>query len=74
MKTSIIVIIIINKQIKFKPNFDKIKQFEQLLFSVSDRYCRNDCIKLSLGASPNKQNITKALDSCIRKQEHDIKP
>ena len=32
MKTSIIVIIIINKQIKFKPTFDKIKQFEQLLF------------------------------------------
>ena len=40
-------------------------------FSVSDRHCRNECIKLSLGASPNKQqDITKALDSSIGKKEH----
>ena len=42
-------------------------------FSVSDRYCRNDYIKLNLDTFSNEHKITKAFDGCIEKLEHDLK-
>ena len=55
------------KKKKKQPYFWPDKAVWTTSFYVFDRYCRNDCIKLTLGASPNKQNITKTLDSCIGK-------
>ena len=69
MKTSkkkkIIIIITTNKQIRFKPTFDKIKQFEQLFQFPIDTVetIASNCHWVHRQIN----NITKALDSCIGK-------
>ena len=62
----------INKQIKFKPTFDKIKQFEQLLFQFP--VDTGETIASNCHWVHRKQSITNALDSFIGKYKHDVKP